>query len=242
MSKDNNLEYRAVTLELSSVDVATRKIEGRAIVFNSLSKPLKTRNGDTFKEYILPGALSKSLKENDIRALKEHEPLFLLGRTSAGTLHLEERDDGLYCTIDVPDTTFGNDTLVQAKRGDLRGFSFAFTPVKQRTYFKGTDRLRELVEIDVSEVSIVSNPAYPETTLAVRSEDFINEDHKEERKEEPATEVAAPAPVVPENKETEKRDETPAPPAIDKLTHGFYERKMRLYNLRDKQFEEAKPL
>ena len=170
---NDTLEYRAVMLELAACDTTSKKITGRAIVYNSLSEPLAMANGDTFREMILPGALTNSIKNNDIRALKEHNPAMLLGRTSAGTLILEDRADGLYVSIDVPDTSFGRDLLVSAARNDIRGFSFGFKPIKQRTYSRADGKIRELSQIDVKEVSVVSNPAYSATTMALRAEDFV---------------------------------------------------------------------
>ena len=176
-----NLEYRAYDMVDVKVDKDKRTIQGRAVVYNSMSNELRTATGDKFKEIILRGALAESMDKNDILAFKEHNPEMLLGRKSAGTLSLEDREDGLYVKIDVPETSYGNDTLVSAERGDLKGFSFGFNAPKARSYIKNGDKIREISSLNLREVSVVAAPAYPETTLTVvRSEDFVEEARKEE--------------------------------------------------------------
>jgi HK97 family phage prohead protease len=147
-----------------------------------MSNELRTTNGDKFKEMIRAGALTDSLANNDIMAFKEHNPAMLLGRKSAGTLMLEDRNDGLYVSINIPETSYGEDTLVSAMRGDLKGFSFGFNSPKAKTYSRSGEKIREISSLNLREVSIVANPAYNETSLSVvRSEDFV-EEIKEENK------------------------------------------------------------
>lgn len=192
MDNLNKLETRSVSLEHVEVDDEKRTITGRAIVYNSLSVELRTVTGDKFREVILPGAASESIKSNDILALRDHDTAQILARTSAGTLILEDREDGLYYTISVPETSYGKDLLVSAKRGDIKGMSFGFRAGKQRTFSKGGEKIRELATIELREISVVASPAYLETTLAIRSEDFVEEatpapkaeDKLEDKKEE----------------------------------------------------------
>lgn len=172
---NNTLEYRSYDMMDAKVDKDKRIIQGRAVVYNSMSNELRTSNGDKFKEIIQPGALSLSLERNDILAYKEHNPEMLLGRKSAGTLMLEDRADGLYVTINIPETSYGEDTLVSAMRGDLKGFSFGFNSPKAKTYSRSGEKIREISSLNLREVSVVANPAYSETSLNVRSEDFVEE-------------------------------------------------------------------
>lgn len=172
---NNTLEYRSYDMMDAKVDTEKRIIQGRAVVYNSMSNELRTSTGDKFKEIIRAGALSDSLANNDILAYKEHNPEMLLGRKSAGTLMLEDRADGLYVSINVPETSYGNDTLVSAQRGDLKGFSFGFSAPKAKTYSRSGEKIREISSLNLREVSIVSNPAYSETTLSLRNEDFVEE-------------------------------------------------------------------
>ena len=195
------MEYRAYDMMDVKVDPEKRVITGRAVVYNSMSSELRTTTGDKFREVIMPGALKESITNNDILAFKEHNPAYLLGRKSAGTLSMEDKADGLYVRIDVPETSYGNDTLVSAKRGDLKGFSFGFNSPRSKNYVRSGEKIREIYNMNLREVSIVANPAYNETTLSVmRNEDFVENLDKEKgdeptivnepevRKEEPKVE------------------------------------------------------
>jgi HK97 family phage prohead protease len=210
-----DLEYRAYMMEDVKVDKDKRLIMGRAVVYNSMSNELRTMSGDKFREIILPGALRESMDKNDVLAFKEHNPAYLLGRKSAGTLTLEDRADGLYVSISVPETSYGNDTLVSAERGDLKGFSFGFNNPKARSYSKSGEKIREINSLNLREVSVVANPAYNDTTLSVmRNEDFLEETTETATTTTPPTEVRAEEqkveqkvePKVEEKKEINQKD------------------------------------
>ena len=196
-----NLERRDTMPEATDtgcavcVDAEKNTIVGRAIAYNSPSKPLKTLNGDSFVEIILPSALDATLSDpaNDILAFREHDAAMLLGRRSANTITLENRTDGLYVTISVPDTSYGEDLLELAKRGDIKGFSFGFSNAKAKNYKKDGVNYREISQLDLKEVSVVAMPAYNETTLGLRAEDFAdaNKDKENESAKNEAANKAA---------------------------------------------------
>ena len=149
-------------------DGTGRKLVGYAARYNITSHDL-----GGFRERILPGAFKGSVEGGaDVRALVDHDNGKLLGRTSAGTLKLAEDAKGLRFEIDVPDTTYGNDLLVSVRRGDVKANSFGFRvpPGGDRIKEEGKHIVRELLNVDLKEVSVVmSLPAYPGTTLAVRT-------------------------------------------------------------------------
>jgi HK97 family phage prohead protease len=231
----NNLEYRAYMMEDVKVDKDKRTIVGRAIVYNSMSNELRTSTGDKFKEVIMPGALRESLANNDILAFKEHNPAYLLGRKSAGTLSLEDRADGLYVKIDVPETSYGNDTLISAERGDLRGFSFGFNTPKSRNYIRSGEKIREIESLNLREVSVVANPAYNETTLSVmRNEDFVenlDKEKGEEVKPEPQKEEVRKEEQKLDSKVVEVAPKT-TEPTVDR--NKDYELKFKFLSLNNK--------
>jgi HK97 family phage prohead protease len=100
---------------------------GHAAVFNTLADI-----GGWFREKIVPGAFKKTLSDNaDVRALLNHNPDKIFGRTKSGTLKLREDDTGLLSEISVPDTTLGRDLMVSVKRGDIDQMSFAFQAVQE---------------------------------------------------------------------------------------------------------------
>ena len=60
-------------------------------------------------------------------------------------------------------------------RGDLKGFSFGVNNPKTKSYSRSGEKIREISSMNLREVSVVANPAYSETSLNVRSEDFVEE-------------------------------------------------------------------
>ena len=142
-------------------------IAGYAAVFDSLSEDL-----GGFRERVLPGAFTDTLQgKPDVRALIDHDSSKILGRTTAGTLAIKEDGKGLSVRINPPDTTAGSDILKSIKRGDIDQMSFAFQTVTDRWHTEDEEEIRELVEVKLFEVSIVAFPAYPDTSVAVRSND-----------------------------------------------------------------------
>lgn len=143
------------------------RLLGYASVFD---KPSEDLGG--FVEYVRPGAFTRTLRDGrDVVALVHHNPELVLGRRSAGTLTLEEDDHGLRFEIDLPDTTVGRDVAVSVGRGDVRGASFGFTIPKGGDRWRSREGIttRELVDVDLHDVTITSSPAYPDTTVAKRA-------------------------------------------------------------------------
>ncbi len=144
-------------------------ITGYAAVFN---KP--TQIGQRFKEVIRPGAFDRALKEKqDVRALINHDPGKIIGRTKSGTLTLSVDQKGLRYEIDPPDTSHANDLVESLRRGDIDSSSFGFRAVGQKwteTTDNGqTNYLRELTDVDLDDVSPVTYPAYEATSAGVRT-------------------------------------------------------------------------
>jgi hypothetical protein len=140
-----------------------RKISGYAAVFGVPSLPL---GRDGYTERIRPGAFASSV-HGDVVALYDHNPANVLGRTTAGTMSLAEDETGLRTKIDLPPTQLGEDTYQLVKRGDLRGMSFGFTVTRDAWNLSHTER--ELLSVDLHEVSIVAFPAYKQTSVEARS-------------------------------------------------------------------------
>jgi len=136
---------------------------GYAWRYNEPSLPLP------FTERIAPGAFTRTLKsKNDIRAYVNHDDTRLLGSSRAKTLRIEDRADGGYVEIDLPNTTDGRDIRELVARGDIQGMSFGFSTV--RDSWSGDGNERTLEEVRLHEVSVVtSQPAYPSTTASVRN-------------------------------------------------------------------------
>ena len=100
-------------------------------------------------------------------------PSRILGRTVSGTLTLNEDSHGLLFSVDVPSTTTGDDILTSIRRRDVTACSFGFT-IKEDSWTRDDqgETERELLDVDLLDVSLVTYPAYPQTDgLSIRSTD-----------------------------------------------------------------------
>ena len=142
---------------------------GYAAVFNSDSEPLP------FIERIAPGAFAKSLKSrNNIRMYMNHDSSMLLGTTRSKTVRLAEDTKGLFVDADLPDTSVGRDLSVLMQRGDVDSMSFGFTVPQGGDRWSDDGSRRELRQIRLFEVSVVTGfPAYAATSASVRSFDAL---------------------------------------------------------------------
>jgi HK97 family phage prohead protease len=152
-------------LRAEPTDDGATRLTGYAAVFNSRSVNL-----GGFVEEISRGAFAESLADGDIRALWNHDTSQVLGRTKAGTLRLREDDLGLRVDITLPDTTIGRDAAISIERGDVDQMSFAFNVVEGGDEWREEDGriVRTLRKVRLFEVSPVTFPAYPATSIGTR--------------------------------------------------------------------------
>lgn len=173
-----NFERRAVPVEIrlkGQGDTESPTVHGHAAVFNSASELLC----GCFREIIKPGAFAEAFANYDTRALFNHNPDFVLGRSSAGTLRMQEDETGLAIEIDPPDTSCGRDLQVSMKRGDIKEMSFGFTIAEDgQEWTRDPDDsgnwTRTISKFErIYDVSPVTYPAYQETDCALRSLDSV---------------------------------------------------------------------
>lgn len=159
-------------LEIRANGTLTAKgktLSGYASVFNSEAML------PGFIEVIRQGAFAKSLATgSNVRALYHHDSAALLGTTKGGTLQLREDGHGLKFELALPDTTHGRDVAVLVERGDLQNCSFGFRVAEggDRWEQRGSVLVRELLQVDLSEITLTADPAYQDTTVAMRSKPF----------------------------------------------------------------------
>lgn len=165
----NDVERRILCKEVrvdSTGDKPT--IRGYAAVFNQLSEDL-----GGFREQLSTGAFTDAMSNSDVRALINHDPNLVLGRNKAGTLAMREDTAGLFVEITPPDTQAARDLVELMTRGDVNQMSFAFTVAKEdQTWTRdGTGPwLRTIKKISrLYDVSVVTYPAYAQTSAAVRA-------------------------------------------------------------------------
>jgi HK97 family phage prohead protease len=140
-------------------------IRGHAAVFNKKSEDL-----GGFREVIMPGAFDSALERgDDVRALVDHDVSKIIGRTKAGTLTLNTDSKGLRVQITPPDTSVGRDIVESIRRKDIDSMSFGFRTIEDRWRTVDGEEIRELMDLELFDVSPVSFPAYPQTDVAVRS-------------------------------------------------------------------------
>lgn len=165
-------------LRLASAEVREAKDDGsipfigHAAVFNSPA--LIEGWFEDWREQVLPGAFRKTISEADIRMLINHNPDMPLARNRAGTLRLEEDDVGLRTEADMAPTSYGRDIAISLERRDVSQMSIAFNVVKEEWDWEAEPPLRSIQEVKLSDVSIVTYPAFVETDAALRSAALTN--------------------------------------------------------------------
>ena len=199
-----NTEYRYLTakdLEVRrAANTAGRELVGYAVRYDSLSEDMG------FRERFARGAFTESLANGaDVRALVDHDPGKIIGRSTAGTLELREDEAGVRVTIHPPDTQVGNDVIKSVERGDLTAMSFGFrAPQDTWTNENGTST-RTVHKAELLDVSVCAFPTYPDTSVAVRSLD------RWRRKEPPMSEQKSVVETPEDNTPKPSTQTKPAP-------------------------------
>ena len=162
MKKIERRTYTVRNVETRQEDDGKMRLSGYAAVFNDASVPLP------FRERIAPGAFRKTLSETpDVRLLINHEGL-PLARTKNETLVLSEDEVGLRFDAELPDTSEARDLYTLIERGDVDQMSFAFRVIRQKWNSDRTERTLTEVSLSDGDVSVVTYPAYPTTTVEAR--------------------------------------------------------------------------
>ncbi len=179
-----DMERRAFNTIFTRAGEGTgRTVEGYAAVFNSTTR---IGGGWGYDEVIEAGAFDDAISVSDCRALFNHDPNHLLARQSSGTLQLSLDAKGLMYKFEMPESRA--DLLEMMERGDLKESSFAFT-VKEQEWLEEKDAdgdwkyTRIIKKVDkLYDVSPVTYPAYADTSVAKRSLDAWQAEHRTEEK------------------------------------------------------------
>jgi HK97 family phage prohead protease len=164
-TKRENLTFEIREVMTNTVENSV-KIGGYAAVFDKPSEILY----NSFIERIRPGAFKKTITEKDQVMLWDHNSQYILGRRSNGTLTLEEDEIGLKFECTLPDTTYARDCMELIKRGDVKQMSFGFNVINEEWQdLEKPIQRRDILEIRLFEVSIVTFPAYADTSVSLRS-------------------------------------------------------------------------
>lgn len=174
----NRINHRQVRSIASNFktreDGEEKRIEGYFAVFNSVYEITPDMT-----ESVAAGAFSKTL-DGDVRALIDHETMYVLGRNQAGTLELREDDKGLWGSILInPNDQDAMNLYSRVERGDVNQCSFGFEILSEETDFRDDGTVHfTITEVRLHEVSVCTFPAYAETSVQARKEDRA---HEEER-------------------------------------------------------------
>lgn len=160
----DNVERRAFVECRAEASDNGKKIRGYAIRFNSKSEDL-----GGFFEYIAPEAVDRTISEGlDVRALVDHDSGKVIGRTRAGTLALRKDSKGLAIVIEPDEEiSYAKDIMRAVARGDVSGMSFGFRTLEDEWNYEGKTPVRTVIDMLISEVSIVTFPAYRQTDVSV---------------------------------------------------------------------------
>jgi uncharacterized protein len=141
-----------------------RVIEGYFALYES-----ETELWEGSYEIITKGAFDNTITKNDIRALWNHNTQYVLGRNKNGSLQLKADDKGLFGIIKLPNTQYANDLYQLVQRGDIDQASFGFNILDEdfEELASGGYRWR-INEIDLHEISVVTFPAYENTSVQAR--------------------------------------------------------------------------
>lgn len=145
-------------------------IAGYASVFWNNEPTTQYMLYDDLAERIMPGCFDRAIREDDVRALFNHDANMLLGRNTAGTLKLSIDKTGLAYEIEANDkTTVARDVAGMLERGDLSGSSFSFIPTDVSWREQDGLVVREINGCRLFDVGPVTFPAYEATTSGLRS-------------------------------------------------------------------------
>lgn len=144
------------------------RIEGYFAVFNSIYDIW-----DGASESVAPGAFSDTLG-GDIRALIDHETMYVLGRNTAATLELREDSHGLWGSILInPNDQDAMNLYARVQRGDVNQCSFGFDILEEETEFLEDGSIHWTIKkVKLYEVSVCTFPAYAETSVQARKDEY----------------------------------------------------------------------
>lgn len=170
-----------IELRMNSFNVIENDDEGKLIVSGYVNETGKQShllgNKKKFKETIQKGAFTRALKKgNDIHFLAEHDENKILASTRNGSLTLKEDEKGLLMTAEISNTSYGRDYHTLIKDGILRNMSFGFS-VDKDNWNRGNDGTytRDISDLTLYEVSVVTNPAYPQSTISARGLNVVED-------------------------------------------------------------------
>lgn len=169
MENRNIRQVRSIASEFKTrEDGGELRIEGYFAVFNS-----NYNIAPGLSESIAPGAFMEALENDDIRALIDHETMYVLGRNRAGTFDLREDSHGLWGSVLVnPNDQDAMNLYARVQRGDVNQCSFGFDILEEETDFRDDGSIHWTIKkVKLYECSCCTFPAYAETSVQARKDE-----------------------------------------------------------------------
>ena len=216
-----------IVREAGEGQAESRRVEGKPIIFGVRSVNLTpwSESREVY-EVLEPGCISQDLiSRSDIILNVNHSNMVtdVLGRCNngKGTLELGLRENFIEAACDLPKTNTANDTLELIKRGDITGMSFAFSDdymdSENGVSYERTGEIHDGKEVwlrhvkritGLYDVSIVTHPAYEQTSVGTREQgDAIDKAIEEQLKRETANEQHEETDLEREERELEEQAE-----------------------------------
>lgn len=166
MNEENRLIYQVRStqskFETREAD-GEMYISGYFAVFNS-EYEMWPGAVESIADSAFEGALA-----DDIRCLIDHETRLVLGRNKAGTLTLKTDSRGLWGEVRInPNDQDAVNLYERVKRGDVDQCSFGFDILDEEFVDLGDSVKWIIKKVKLYEVSVVTFPAYEETSVSAR--------------------------------------------------------------------------
>jgi HK97 family phage prohead protease len=190
-------EQRTIDVDVASLDTRGKTVHGYAAVYDVLSEDL-----GGYREKVAAGAFSGVL-DADVRALLNHDPNEVLGRTRSGTLRLFDEPKGLRFELDLPDSPLGENMRSAISRGDIDGASFRFDVGTEA--WDGDIRTVKTVKA-LHDVTLATFPAYPAASVELRTKPTVKEAPKMD--EQTVSSEGGAEAAIDEKPEAEQRTES----------------------------------
>lgn len=169
-------EYRLATLGNDPTE-GVKRLVGMPIVFDTPTV-ITDADGRTYNEIIERGALDEAVLDDSTLIFNHDTNRVPLARTP-NTMTFTVTDEGLSMVAELAETATANEVYSAVQRGDLRGMSFAFTVPDGGSHYDPATNTRRISKIaKVYEVSVVTFPAYPQTSVEARAQMSSRDDEK----------------------------------------------------------------
>lgn len=155
-----------------SFDDGFPRLIGRAVPYGEISlNPIPENR--YMKEKIKPGAFKRSIEEDEILCLWDHEMKYVLGRKGNGSLKLSENESGVYFECIPPDSTWAKDLVTSIKRQDINSMSFSFSIYREAWEKENGRYIRNVNEGKLHEISVTTFPVYTGSQVVARASEIL---------------------------------------------------------------------